>query len=74
MKKQSKYYPDIVKMFPVALADAKFSDEKCLILGEACMQVMGLLKKYSHLRSIYTAQAIAKMNAKDSCNKKAGSQ
>ena len=55
-----------MKMFPVALAEAQFSDEKCLILGEACMQVMGMLKKYSHLRSILTAQAVAKMDAEDS--------
>lgn len=56
MKKESKYYQDLVKMVPLAMADAKYSDAKCKILAEACMSVMGLLDEYKVKRAAFVEQ------------------
>jgi hypothetical protein len=42
-------------MVPLALAEARCSDSKCLILGEACMQVLDMLKEYKDTRAIFVA-------------------
>jgi hypothetical protein len=55
-KKQSKFYPDVVKMVPLALADCRFSDAKCKILAEACMNVMGMLDEYKKKRAAFVEQ------------------
>lgn len=49
----SKYYDDLIKMIPLTLAECKHSDEKCLIMGKSCMEVIGIFKEYDEKRATY---------------------
>lgn len=44
-KRPVKGYHDLVKLVPLALAEAQYSPAKCDILFEACMIVTGILPK-----------------------------
>lgn len=54
-------YHDVVKMIPLAMAEAQYSKAKCAIMAEACMTVMGMLNEHLKSRPIMCAKFTANL-------------